>query len=300
MAEKLFSYGTLQFENVQLENFGRKLKTTDDALQGYEVRDCLIRDPQVVKTSEEAIHPIACYTANLENEIAGVVVEITEEELLQADNYEVEDYRRVRRILKSGEAAWIYVQSALNIETSSLQQGPVRLELFDDKHIPLLCEKAKDERIWQYHRNNFAMGNNFEIEALAKAKQAIVNKKRCMFVIYYQDEIIGSSSYYDINLDHLRMSIGYSWLHPDCWGKGINSVVKNLMLAYAFEELKFKRVSFCIDSENIRSRKAVEKLGAVFEGILKKQQIRPDGSSRDSAIYAVTDDLWLTIKAGAV
>jgi len=89
------------------------------------------------------------------------------------------------------------------------------------------------------------------------------------------------------------MHIGYSWLHPDYWGKGINSVVKKLMLSYVFEQLKFKRVAFCIDSENLRSRGAIETLGIPFEGVLKNHQIRPDGSSRDSAIYAITDDLWM-------
>lgn len=64
------------------------------------------------------------------------------------------------------------------------------------------------------------------------------------------------------------------------------------MLSYAFDQLKFKRVAFCIDSENLRSRGAVEKLGIPFEGILRKHQIRADGSSRDSVIYAVTDEVW--------
>ncbi len=113
-----------------------------------------------------------------------------------------------------------------------------------------------------------------------------------MFVIYYQDQIIGSTSYYDVNLNQLKMHIGYSWIHPNYWGKGINQTIKKLMLSYAFDQLKFKRVAFCIDSENLRSRGAVEKLGIPFEGILRKHQIRADGSSRDSVIYAVTDEVW--------
>jgi len=167
-----------------------------------------------------------------------------------------------------------------------------RLEIFQDHHIPELCEKAQDARIWEHHRITFDSPKIYTSIAIEKAKRDIANKSRYMFVIYYKDVVIGSTSYYDVNLNHLRMYIGYSWLHPNYWGKGINTTVKKLMLSYAFEKLKFNRVAFCIDSENMRSRAAIEKLGIPFEGILKKHQVRLDGSNRDSAIYAITDEIW--------
>jgi len=292
MNEKLFSYGTLQFEQVQIKNFGRKLVANPDALLGYELRDCLIQDPQVIKLSGKATHPIACFTGNFDDFVGGEVFDITSEELQRVDQYEVDDYKRISCTLQSGEQAWVYVQSGLNIDSNYLQEGAVRLELFQDHHIAALYETAKDSRIWQHHRSHFEDKQVFESVAMGQAKEAIKHKTRCMFVIYYHDKIIGSTSYYDIHLNHLRMSIGYSWLHPDYWGKGVNTIVKNLMLSYAFEQLKFRRIDFCIDSENLRSRRAVEKLGVSFEGVLRKQQVRPDGSARDSVIYAITDDRW--------
>ena len=64
MKERLFSYGTLQREKVQLENFGRKLVAKSDVLVGYEVRNCFIKEPKVLSASGEAVHPIACFTGN--------------------------------------------------------------------------------------------------------------------------------------------------------------------------------------------------------------------------------------------
>ncbi|GAB4222634.1 MAG: hypothetical protein Tsb005_15080 [Gammaproteobacteria bacterium] len=292
MIEKLFSYGTLQIENVQLANFGRKLVAYSDALVGYKIRECLITDPKVISTSGKAVHPIACFTGNPEDVVPGTTFDISYEELQQADKYEVDDYKRVRCRLQSGEQAWVYVQSGLNIDPQHLQQGSIKLEIFQDSHIPMLCERAQDARIWEHHRITFNNPAIFTSIIIEKAKKAISNKTRYMFVIYYQNELIGSTSYYDVNLNHLKMHIGYTWLHSDYWGKGINNIVKRLMLAYAFEQLQFKRVAFCIDAENLRSRNAIEKLRIPFEGILKNHQIRADGSSRDSALYAITDKGW--------
>lgn len=123
MIEKLFSYGTLQIESVQLENFGRKLIARPDALMGYEIRDCLINDPKIVSISGKAIHPIACFTGDHSHTVLGTMFEITAEELIKADKYEVDDYKRIQCTLKSGEQAWVYVQSGLNIDTKYFEKG---------------------------------------------------------------------------------------------------------------------------------------------------------------------------------
>jgi len=185
------------------------------------------------------------------------------------------------------------------IDLAFFQTKDITLDIFQDHHTPALCKKAQDPRIWKHHHIAFDDPAIFKAEQIDKAKKDIANHTRYMFVIYYQGDIIGSTSYYDINQNHKRMYIGYTWLHPDYWGKGINPIVKNQLLTYAFEQLNYQRIAFCIDSENTASRRAVEKLGASFEGILKKHQIRPDGSNRDSSIYAITDDTWKKRKAKA-
>ncbi len=105
----LFSYGTLQQEDVQLATFGRRLEGRADALPGYATSLLEITDPDVVKTSGKTHHLMARPTGNPADEVPGVVLRITAAELAAADTYEVSDYRRVAVRLKSGLEAWVYV-----------------------------------------------------------------------------------------------------------------------------------------------------------------------------------------------
>lgn len=105
---KLFSYGTLQQKNVQLANFGRELNGSKDSLPGYIVGEVEITDERVLRESGKAFHPILRFSGNLTDEVAGTVFELSEAELAQADDYEVDAYQRVSARLKSGIECWIY------------------------------------------------------------------------------------------------------------------------------------------------------------------------------------------------
>ena len=109
MTEYLFSYGTLQKERVQLETFGRLLKGKKDVLVGYALSSVEITDPAVLEASEQQYHLIAIPTGLGTDTIQGVIFEITIEELLAADEYEAEDYKRVKEKFTSGNEAWVYV-----------------------------------------------------------------------------------------------------------------------------------------------------------------------------------------------
>ena len=107
----LFSYGTLQQEQVQLSTFDRKLKGAPDTLIGYVIAEVRIEDPGVVETSGKEFHPIARKTGVFNHRIPGTVFEVTEEELKHSDSYEVDAYRRVVTVLASGKSAWVYVEA---------------------------------------------------------------------------------------------------------------------------------------------------------------------------------------------
>ena len=107
---RLFSYGTLQQEGVQLSSFGRLLKGAPDALPGWKREMVEITDPDVLAKSGMRFHPIIVPGA-ASDEVAGMVFEITEDELASADRYEVADYKRVAARLKSGTEAWVYVKA---------------------------------------------------------------------------------------------------------------------------------------------------------------------------------------------
>lgn len=111
MTQLLFSYGTLQQRDVQLSTFGRELSGTADALLGFAQSMVKIEDAEVIKTSGKTHHPIVRHTGAVTDRVAGTVFEITDEELANADKYEVSDYKRVAAPLASGRTAWVYVDA---------------------------------------------------------------------------------------------------------------------------------------------------------------------------------------------
>jgi Gamma-glutamyl cyclotransferase, AIG2-like len=107
----LFSYGTLQLPEVQLDTFGRLVDCEDDILPGYTVDYAEIEDARVVDLSGATVHPIVRPTGNPLDKVVGKVLLVTEEELEASDEYEVEPYRRASVVLASGRAGWVYVTS---------------------------------------------------------------------------------------------------------------------------------------------------------------------------------------------
>ena len=105
----LFSYGTLQKEHVQLETFGRILRGEKDILIGYQLKMLEIKDPEVLRKSNQKYHPILEFSGNNADEVEGVLFQVSDEEILHADEYEVDDYKRIETVFKSGKKGFIYV-----------------------------------------------------------------------------------------------------------------------------------------------------------------------------------------------
>ena len=111
MMQLLFSYGTLQQRDVQRATFGRILHGTADELLGFHQSMVKIEDADVVRTSGKTHHPIVARTGRPDDGVAGTVFDVTQEELAQADRYEVSDYKRVAAQLASGRTAWVYIDA---------------------------------------------------------------------------------------------------------------------------------------------------------------------------------------------
>ena len=107
----LFTYGTLQQEDIQLSTFGRKLQGTQDCLTGYIIGHLQIENEEEIAASEMESYPIARATGSRTNLVTGVVFEVTNDELRQSDLYEGDAYMRVETILESGRTAWVYVEA---------------------------------------------------------------------------------------------------------------------------------------------------------------------------------------------
>jgi gamma-glutamylcyclotransferase (GGCT)/AIG2-like uncharacterized protein YtfP len=107
--ERLFSYGTLQTESVQLSTFGRRLDGNPDALVGYRLRMIKIEDEDFVATSGAEYHRTLEFTGSASDGVEGTVFSVTEQELEQADAYEPDGYERIQVKLRSGTEAWMYL-----------------------------------------------------------------------------------------------------------------------------------------------------------------------------------------------
>jgi hypothetical protein len=108
----LFSYGTLQQEDVQLSTFGRRLNGERDELPGFEPSLVRIKDPQVAATIGRTHHANVAFNGNEDSRVPGTVFEITDAELAGVDEYEAAfSYKRVAAMLASGRQAWVYVHA---------------------------------------------------------------------------------------------------------------------------------------------------------------------------------------------
>ena len=113
------------------------------------------------------------------------------------------------------------------------------------------------------------------------------------------ERVVGSTRFLALRPEHGSVEIGWTWLHPEAWGTGVNVEAKLLMLRHAFETWGCRRVELKTDARNERSRGAMEALGATFEGIHRKHMLVRDGENRDSAWYSVLDDEWPASSAGS-
>lgn len=133
------------------------------------------------------------------------------------------------------------------------------------------------------------------IETALKQKE---NKFRYPFVIRENssDLLIGSTSFVNVDDKNKKLEIGYTWLSPEYHGSGLNQKCKYLLLEYAFERCNMQRVEFKTDARNIQSRKAILKLGASFEAILRGHTVMVDGFRRDTVYYGILYQDWPVIK----
>lgn len=118
------------------------------------------------------------------------------------------------------------------------------------------------------------------------------------FIIFDKkfNHFAGSTRFGNIDKKNKVVHIGWTWLGENFRGSGLNTHIKYLMLQYAFEKLHFKKVEFRIDERNIVSRKAVEKIGATLEGILRSDIITKEDIRRNSFCYGILQSEWQEIK----
>jgi RimJ/RimL family protein N-acetyltransferase len=120
------------------------------------------------------------------------------------------------------------------------------------------------------------------------------NGQRIPFSIFHlaRNEHVGSTSLLHVDRVHRSLEIGATWLASTFHGTGVNRECKALLLAHAFNDLGMNRVVLQTDALNLRSRRAIEKLGAKLDGIMREDRIAWDGRVRSSAIYSILRSEW--------
>ena len=110
--------------------------------------------------------------------------------------------------------------------------------------------------------------------------------------------IVGTTSFLEVSAPDARGEIGSTTYAPAVWGTEVNPECKLLLLAYAFEHCRFGRVQLKTDARNHRSQRAIARLGATYEGVLRRYQRRSDGTVRDTVLYSITAEEWPAVRIG--
>jgi N-acetyltransferase len=109
-------------------------------------------------------------------------------------------------------------------------------------------------------------------------------------------QVVGTTRFWKIDLENRKLEIGHNWVSASWQRTCVNTEAKFLMLCYAFEQLNCVRVQFTTDEINEKSRKAILRLGAKQEGIVRHERIMPDGRKRNSVRFSIIDDEWPEIR----
>jgi RimJ/RimL family protein N-acetyltransferase len=179
----------------------------------------------------------------------------------------------------------------------TLEGRIVRLEPLAPKHDEGLWLASRDPETWRW-LNIVQPQSRAEWSAyLAQARTAAAAGVEIPLVTVCYKGIVGSTRFLALRPEQRSVEIGWTWLHPSTWGTGANIEAKLLQMRHAFESWRCRRVEFKTDAKNERSRRALEALGATFEGVHRKHMLVRDGENRDSAWYSVTDDDWPSVSA---
>ncbi len=159
----------------------------------------------------------------------------------------------------------------------------------------LLPFSLQEPELWHYSLVQAnSPGNLQHYMQLALAGRQ--NKQEYPFIVFdkMQQAYAGSTRFYDIQLAHHTLQLGYTWYGKKHQGTGLNKHCKYLLLQFAFEQMQMERVEFRADNNNKKSIAAMKSIGCVEEGVLRSNGLKPDGTRRDSIVLSILKEEWLS------
>ena len=171
--------------------------------------------------------------------------------------------------------------------------------LVQDDAVYLSAYVKEEPALWKYALTPITTDQEFE-QYVATAVEARQLKSAYPFIVFdkLQNKYVGSTRFYDIQLNNSTTQFGYTWYSESTWGTGLNEHCKFLLLQFAFETIGFERIEFRADNRNKRSIAAMQKIGCTVEGILRNHLPTSDGTRRDSIVLSMLKNEWPKIKAG--
>jgi len=173
----------------------------------------------------------------------------------------------------------------------------IRLEPMQPAHAAALLEAGRSREIWEWMPTRPLTAETID-GWLEKATEAESQGREYPFVVVLVQDgrVVGSTRYLDVQEDNRTVEIGWTWYAPDTWGGVVNPEAKYLLMRHAFDDWRAIRVALKTDVRNVHSQAAIKKLGAKYEGLLRNQRIRPDGSYRDTVVFSITEREWPVVK----
>ncbi len=189
----------------------------------------------------------------------------------------------------------------MKVEPITLSGNRVRLEPLNESHADDLFRVGQTPEIWTYLRREAFSSLEDTREWIEDALRLAAAGAELPFAIIHlpTGKAVGSTRYLEITPEHRRLEIGWTWLAREHWRTPLNTESKYLLLRHAFETLGCLRVQLKTDLRNTRSQQAIERLGAVREGLLRKYIVLAlkGNYQRSSVIYSIIDDEWPQVKA---
>ncbi len=178
-----------------------------------------------------------------------------------------------------------------------LENNRVRLTLLDLSNYKHLLDIASQKDLVQYSPSRIETPDDLKA-FVQTAVDHYYHRTAIPFIVYdkQKEAYAGCTRFMNIDWNNKVLEIGSTWIGREFQGTRLNANMKFLMLQFAFETLNFEKVEFRIDERNLRSRKAVEKLGATLEGILRKNVYLKDGFKRNTCCYGILKEEWEVIK----
>ena len=184
------------------------------------------------------------------------------------------------------------------VEPVTLDDGRVRLEPLGLQHLGGLTRAAADGELWTLRIANVPDRDDTQ-GYIERALQGRAEGHRLAFAVIdaASGEVIGSSSYHDIVPELDRIEIGHTWYGKSRQRTHVNASAKMLLMTHAFETLGARLVGWRTDNFNHTSQRAIERLGARRDGVIRHHALRRDGTVRDTVMYSMTAGEWPEAKA---